>query len=68
MLEKLRSNLKWILAAGIVLAGAGGYVSGCVRGADSAQAEAFLDGYNKGQKDSVCEGGTHYRPFPVPER
>lgn len=63
MLEQLRSNLKWILAAGIVLAGFGGYVGGCIRGADSAQAEAFLDGYNKGQKDSVCDGGTHYRPW-----
>lgn len=68
MLERLRQNLKWILAAGILCAGAGGYVSGCIRGEDAAQAEAFLDGYNKGQKDSVCDGGSHYRPFAVPEK
>ncbi len=68
MIEFLKSHP---VAAGLLAAVvfcAGSYFAGSYFGRQSGFNEGFGAGYAKGQKDTVCDGGSHYRPFPVPER
>lgn len=61
-MEWIQTNLRTLGIGAALVIGVGllSYIRGCQSGDDSG----FARGYKKGQEDTVCEGGTHYRPSP----